>query len=142
MSSENTLTGRTGKITVGGSLVARVTTWTVNPTLAGGSEWGDSDSGGFTSRASGRKDATFTAEGKYDTTDEVFDLFQIGDIAQVTLWLDNVDLYYDFPRALNNDFNITLDIDTEEVIGWTSGWGADGIYTHPGEAGQVSRSLP
>lgn len=142
MSSENTLTGRNGKFVVGASQVARTTQWAVNPTLAGTSEWGDSDSGGFTNRAAGRIDATFTAEGKYDTTDEVFDLFQRGDIAIATLWLDNVSLYWDFPRALCTDFNLTVDIDTEEVIGWTSSWGADGEHHHPGEAGAAVRTLP
>ena len=51
MSSENTLTGRNGKFVVGTTLVARLTQWAVNPTLAGTNEWGDSDSGGFTNRS-------------------------------------------------------------------------------------------
>lgn len=142
MSNENTKTGRNGKKVVGSTLVARTQNWSVNPTLASSSEWGDSDSSGFTNRAAGRKDATFESEGKYDTTSEVFDLFQPEDIAIVTLWLDNVSLYWDFPRALCSDFSLAVDIDTEEVIGWTSSWGADGIFHHPGEAGAATRSLP
>lgn len=142
MSSLNTLTGRNGKFVVVAALVARCTQWAVTRTLAGGSEWGDSDGAGFTNRASGRKDGTFTAEGKYDTTDQVFDLFQPGDIATATLWLDAVSLYWDFPRALNNDFQLTVDVDTEEVIGWTSAWGADGAFTYPGEPGAAVRAAP
>ncbi len=142
MSSVNTLTGRNGKFVVGTTLVARCTTWSVNPTMASSSEWGDSDCNGFTARAAGRKDATFDAEGKYDSTNEVFDLFQPEDILIAVLWLDNVSLYWDFPRALNSDFNLTVDIDTEEVIGWTSSWGADGVFYFPGEAGATVRALP
>ena len=142
MSSLNTLTGRNGKFVVGTSLVARTTKWDVNPTLAGGSEWGDSDSAGYTNRTPGRKDATFTAEGKYDTSDEVFDLFQPEDVAIVVLWMDATALYWDFPRALCNDFSMSIDIDTEEVIGWSSSWGADGIFYRPGEAGATARTLP
>ena len=146
MSSENTLTGRNGKFVVGASQVARTTQWAVNPTLAGTSEWGDSDSNGFTNRAAGRKDATFTAEGKFDNgdggADIIYVLFQPEDILIATLWLDNVSLYWDFPRALCTDFNLTVDIDTEEVIGWTSSWGADGVYHYPGEAGAAVRTLP
>lgn len=142
MSSLNTLTGQNGKFVVGTTLVARTTTWAVNPTLAGTNEWGDSDSGGYTNRSRGRKDATFTAEGKYDSTSEIWDLFQEGDIAIAVLWLDNVSLYYDFPRALCTDFNLIVDIDTEDVIGWTSSWGADGVYYRPGEAGATARVLP
>lgn len=142
MTSATAKTGRTGKFVVGTTLVARVTQWAVNPTLATSSEWGDSDGGGFTNRAAGRKDNTFTAEGKYDTSSEQFDLFQPEDILIAVLWLDNVSLYWDFPRALCTDFNLTVDIDTEEVIGWTSSWGADGVFYFPGEAGATTRTLP
>lgn len=142
MSSENTLTGRNGKFVVDTSLVARTTQWAVNPKLASSSEWGDSDSGGYTNRAAGRRDATFSAEGKYDTTDEIFDLFQPEDIAIGVLWMNNSSLYWDFPRALCSDFNLTVNIDTEEVIGWTSSWGADGIFYYPGQSGATVRTLP
>ena len=141
MSSENTLTGRNGEFVVATTRVTRTTQWDVNPTLATSNEWGDSDSAGFTNRSSGRKDATFNSEGKYETTVEVFDLFQPEDIAISVLWL-NATLYWDFPRALCNDFNLTVNVDSEEVIGWTSAWGADGLYYYPGEAGATSRTLP
>lgn len=143
MSSLNTLTGRNGKFVVGTDVVARATQWAVNPTLATTSEWGDSDSLGFTNRAAGRKDATFTAEGKFDSVsaNNAFDLFQPEDISIATLWLDNASLYWDFARALNTDFNLVVNIDTEEVIGWTSAWGADGPYHFPGEAGAATRTL-
>jgi len=142
MTSENTLTGRNGKFVIDTTLVARTTSWEVNPTLAGGTEWGDSDSNGFTNRAPGRKDCTFTTEGKYDTTDEIFDLFQPEDIVICVLWLDASALYWDFPRAMNMDFSLTVDVDTEEVIGWSADWGSDGEFYYPGEAGATSRTLP
>lgn len=142
MSSINTLTGRNGKFVVGTSLVARTTQWQVTKTLASKSEWGDSDSAGFTNRAPGRKDATFTAEGKYDTSDEVFDLFQPEDIAIAVLWMDNASLYWDFPRAMCDNFQLTVNVDTQDVIGWTSSWGADGVFYYPGEAGATARVLP
>ena len=118
MSSENTLTGRNGKFTVDGDLCARVTQWQVTRTLASKSEWGDSDSAGRTNRAAGRHDSTFTAEGKYDTSDEVFDLF-----------------------ALCDNFQLTVNIDTGEVIGWTSAWGEDGISYRPGDPLAPVRAL-
>jgi hypothetical protein len=142
MTSEYTLTGRNGKFTIGGALVARTTLWDVNPTLATSSEWGDSDSSGYTNRAAGRRDCTFNAEGKYDTNDDVYEVFMPEDILQCTLWMDNVDKYWDFPRALCTDFNLSVNIDTEEVEGWTSSWGSDGIYYRPGQVGAPSRTLP
>lgn len=141
MTSETALTGLLGVLAVGNTRVARATQWSVNPKLATSSEWGDSDSGGYTNRAAGRKDATFTTEGKYDTGDEVWNLFEPGDIVEANLWMDNT-LYWHFPRALNSDFSLVVNIDTEEVIGWTAQWGADGIFYRPGQAGIPARSYP
>lgn len=141
MTSANTITGRLGKFVVGTTMIVRTTQWNVSPKLASTNEWGDSDSAGYTNRSAGRKDATFTAEGKFDTNTEVYDTFFIGDIAIATLWV-NATLYWDFPRALCMDFNLVVNIDTEEVIGWTSSWGADGIFYYPGQANAPSRTLP
>lgn len=144
MTSVNTLTGRNGKFTLGTAsttgahtAVARTSQWTVDPALATKNEWGDSDSNGYTNRSAGRRDATFSAEGKYDSGTEVFDVFQPEDILAATLWLSGsvALLYYHFPIALCDTFNLVVNIDTEEVIGWTSSWGADGKFWRPGEAG-------
>ena len=129
MSSENTLTGRGGTVTVAGSPVARITQWAVNPKMASSSAWGDSDSAGFTNRAAGRKDCTFTAEGKYDSSNAVYDLFDPGDIAAVVLGTTGTP-GWTFPRALCEDFNLTVNVDSEEILGWTSSWGADGTYSN------------
>lgn len=142
MTSSTALTGRNGKFVVGSTLVARTKNWSVNPTMDSSSEWGDSDGEGYTNRAAGRRGATFDAEGVYDTTSEQFDLFQPGDIAIAVLWMNNTSLYWDFPRALCSDFGLTVDIDTEEVIGWTSSWGNDGVFYYPGQTGATSRTLP
>jgi len=140
MSSANTVTGRNGEHVVETTRIARNKQWNVNPTLATKSEWGDSDSGGYTARAGGRRDATFTSEGTFDTTSEVWDLFQPGDTVISVLWM-NLTLYWDFPRSLNDDFNLIVNIDTEEVEGWTAGFGADGIYYKPGDSPNA-RTLP
>lgn len=142
MTSETSLTGRLGRFVVDNALIARVTQWGVNSKLATKSEWGDSDGAGYTNRAAGRRDGTFTSEGKYDLDDEVYDIFQPEDIVASVLWMNTTTLYWDFPRALCDDFNLTVNIDTEEVIGWTSGWGADGIFYYPGQSGVAARTLP
>ena len=142
MTSATSVIGRNGKHVVGSSRVGRVKQWVVNRKLASESAWGDSDSNGFTNRAKGREDATFTSEGVYDTAVETFDLFKPGDITLSALWMNNVNLYWAFPRALNSDFQLTVNIDSQEVIGWTSSWGADGEFFHPGEAGAPSYTLP
>lgn len=133
MTSLNTLTGIDGEHTVGGTEVARLKLWDVNPTLANTNEWGDSDSGGYTNRSRGRKDCTFNTEGVYDTTDEVWDLFEEGDNAASILKM-NDSLQWSFPRSLCMDFSLAVNVDTEEVIGWSASWGADGIYYKPGQS--------
>ena len=159
MSGSTALTGRNGAFWVNmltgmddvsdltpDNAIARITQWAVNPTLATSTEWGDSGlagSNGFTNRAAGRDDNTFTAEGKYDTGAEVFDIFEPEDFAAAALILDDSDgdLHWSFPRAMCTDFNITVNIDTEEVIGWTSSWGSDGIFYRPGQDGAPAWAL-
>jgi hypothetical protein len=129
MSSATALTGRYGVMKVAGTAVARLTKWSVNPKLATKSEWGDSDSDGYTNRAAGRKDCTFTAEGKFDTTAPQFDLFEEGDIVEVYLYADGSQTVgWHFTRALCDDFKLDVDVDSEAVVGWTSSWGSDGEY--------------
>ena len=141
------LNGRNGKLVYGGTTVARLTKWDVNKTLATKSEWGDSDSAGYTNRVAGRKDATFDTEGKFDNTNEQFDILEPEDIATGILWMGSggsnpSDLYWHFPRALCLDFKLSVNVDSEEVIGWTSGFGADGIFYRPGQSGAPAAVFP
>ena len=143
MSSLTTLTGRNGEIVIGSTRVPRMTQWEVNPKLATKSEWGDSDSAGFTNRASGRKDATFTVEGKYDTETEIFDFMYPELIVAAILWMGDVaGLAWHFPRALCEDFSLLVNVDTEEVVGWSGDLGADGVFYRPGEAGASVGTYP
>lgn len=133
MSSETALTARNGHFKIENQIIARATQWAVNRSLATKSEWGDSDGGGWTNRAAGRRDCTFDSEGKYDTEDEQWDIFVPEDILAAELYMKEA-LFWYLPRALCLDFKLAVNIDTEEVIGWTSAWGADGKMNAPGEA--------
>jgi hypothetical protein len=132
-------TARYGKFTVDGTDVARSKNHVVNPKLASKSEWGDSDSAGYTVRQPGRKDCTFTVDGTFDSTTEQYDAFQPGDKVQATLWMTQA-LYWDFPCAMNDDFSLTINRDTEEVMGWSGAFGTDGIYYYPGQSGAAART--
>lgn len=138
--SENTLTGVGGVIYVAvpetgtGVLVQRITTWSVNPTLATSTEWGDSNTEGYSAFQPGRKTATFTAEGKYDSGTEVWDQFFIGSRAAVWLYIQTA-LFWAFPCAVCNDFSLEVDVDGQTVVGWTSAWNADGKFYFPGQSG-------
>lgn len=145
--SESALTGVDGNVVVsndsGGSYkkIARITQWDVNPVLDTQTDWGDSDGAGYTLRAPGRKGATATTEGKFDTFFEVYDVFKPDETrAKLCLYM-NANLFWDFPCALCTSFSLTVNVDTQEVIGWTAEWGNDGIFYYPGDAGAVC-SLP
>lgn len=83
--SASALAGSDGNVLVGTVRVARITQWNVSYT-AQTTVWGDSDSAGYTSRKGTRKDATGTIEGKFDTDNPVYDLFDPGDGVILVLW--------------------------------------------------------
>ena len=128
--SQTAVTGRGGSVSYNASTIARITQWSVNDNLDTSSDWGDSDSAGYTNRAAGRRGASIDCEGKYDTgASDATDLFGPGDVAAVVCGSNGPS--YTFTRALCTSFGITVNVDTEEVIGWTANFGSDGSYTAP-----------
>jgi len=151
MSSATTTTGRHGKLWAAATgtvlnathNILRTTQWSVSQKPASVSEWGDSSSLGYTNRAPGRRDVTFTAEGKFDKDQQQWDIFQGGDYCAANLYVnsnEDVTWAYTFARALCMEFSLAVNIDTEEVVGWTSSWGNDGVFTLPG--GDPGDELP
>lgn len=138
--SSTAVSGRDGKAVVDGSLVARLTQWSINPSTSE-SAWGDSDSQGYTARARARKDCTGSIQGKFDTGSKIYTLFEAGDIVELVLWEDASN-YWAFPRVLITSFNLVFDQDTQEVVGWTADFGADGIFYRPGASGAPTETLP
>lgn len=117
-------------------LVARITGWQVSPQLVEVAGWADSDTAGYLAKAAGAFNAIFSTQGRYDTLIPVWNLFQPGDKLSVELWLTPVVplLRWRFPSALCASFDLVVDIDTEEVIGWQAEWEADGLFYKPGQA--------
>lgn len=142
MSSANALTGHLGKAVVGSILITKLTMWRISDTV-GESAWGDSESAGYTNRAAARRDATGAIGGKFDTTKKPYNVFRAGDIVTLVLWqTTTAGDYWAFPRVLIQSFDLEINPDTKEVVGWTSNWGSDGIFYSPGMAGAPSHSLP
>lgn len=134
------ITGVAGKAVVDDTLVARITQWSLEPT-AGDSEWGDSDGEGYTLVKSGRKGATGSCEGKIDTSTPQYAVFDIGDEVELVLWLD-ASRYYVIPCAVITSFSLTVNVDSQEVVGWTSNFKTSGKFYYPGQSGAPSQSLP
>lgn len=151
MSSLYTTTGLFGRVFIDNLYLERVTLWSVNPTLDTSTEWGDSDCNGYTARAAGRLGATCEVEGKMSVAPGTlhYNIFAIDNSTgrfpskqphgNVTLFIDATHYWY-FPRALMTDFNLSVNVDTEEVVGWTSSWGNDGVFYRPGQIGAPDQS--
>ena len=159
MSTTNGSTARTGhggKVLVGdydGSdpagdtyLVARCTSWSINPTSTEAA-WADSDSAGYTNRRSGRRDCTGSIGGKLDMTYPQYKNFlfrtdstnpEDDDMVTLVLYEDGNETtpttYWYFPRVLLSNFQMSLDMDTREPVDWSCDFGADGRFYMPGDS--------
>jgi len=162
MSSNTAITGRGGAVWINTKIeqnwtattwmeVARITNWSLEQKPGSITSWADSDTAGFLTNAPGARSASFTTEGKF-TWDTVmqggkqWDLFRGGDYARVKLYVRETDLtpaepdpntypyecFYDFNPALCTNFSLTVNVDTEEVVGWTASWVNCGPFTVPG----------
>lgn len=135
------VTGELANVVVGSTRLKRITGWTVNPSDSG-TAWGDSDGGGFTLRRGGRRDASITIEGKYDSGRPIESVFEEGTFANpLVLWQD-ASRYWYFDCAKCESFQYQFNSDTMEVVSWTSTWAPDGIFYDPDDANLPASSLP
>lgn len=132
--------GDVGEVEVGSQAIARLTQWSFNPT-ANLSEWGDSDSQGYTNVRPARKAGTGSIEGKMDSGDEFYDLFSEGDEPELTLWATTA-LYWNIPCGVISGYTVTIDTDSKEVVGWSADFSASGIFYYPGHASAPSKTYP
>lgn len=136
------ITGRNGKAIADDVAIARTTEWNITIT-SGETTWRDSDSAGYTNRLSTFLDATGSITGKYDSSNNIWDMFFPGDKPQLVLWQTaTAGDYFAFPCVLITSFAYVVNMDTQEVVGWTSNFGADGIFYYPGQSGAPTESLP
>ena len=138
--SSTAVSGKDGKVVVDGTLLLRITQWSLSLS-ATETVWGDSSSGNFTNRKTGRKDATMSLEGKQDNRRPIEGALREGDQPKVVLF-ESASRYWVFPCTHVNAFNLVINQETKEVIGWTASAGADGQYYGPDDAGQPSESIP
>jgi hypothetical protein len=140
-------TGRNGKVVIGGALMARATTWSINASV-GETAWGDSGSEGYTNRKETRYDATGTIEGKFDEVSKVYGLAPStghlqGYVTSLVLWeTTEAKTYWNFPCALIQTYQQQVNMDTQEVVGFSMTYGSDGKFWRPGQSGAPTVSLP
>ena len=138
--SSTARSGSAANVVVEDTLVLRVKTWQISNSV-GESAWGDSDSAGFTNRKAARRDATGSFTGVFDTGRKPYNVFNPGDAVKLVLWESASD-YYAFPCALIQSYDVTYDNDTKEVVEYSVGFGADGIFYYPGETNAPTETLP
>jgi len=157
MGSVGAITGRHGAVYIQLPLttqtwywteIARITSWTINQKPISVTKWADSDTGGFVWNAPGPREATITTVGKFQIGIlSQWNMFRGGDYAALRLFVDNRDPFedgisveealrradrYEINPALCTEYNLTMNIDTEEVVGWTAEWVSCGEFSMTG----------
>ena len=130
------LMGLDGEVALDGTDIARLTQWSLTAT-ANISEWGDSDSQGYTHRKAARHDGSGSVEGKLDSAAEAYDVMVSTPSVLVEpeqkLYIDKSDaLYWQFPCVVYSNFQLTVNTDSKEVLGWSADYGASGPFYRPG----------
>lgn len=110
---------------------AEITGWTFN-TTSNNPSWASSTNPGYKKRVAGVKDATGTINGKYNAANAIFDTLAPGVTATLTLKLDSGN-YYTVP-AIIDDFNLEVDMDNGDVVGWTANFSSNGAWANPGDS--------
>ena len=145
MSGTTAISGKNGKVVVASTLITRLTMWRLN-VVSGTSAWGDSESEGFTNRIATRIDGTGSIGGKFDTNRKPYNVFNPGNVVTLALWLGGAagasNGYYAFPSAVITSFDLEVNQDTQEVVGWTANFEADGRFYYPGQSGAPAYTLP
>lgn len=122
------ISGKNGKVDIGATSLAEITSWTFNPT-SNNAAWGSSDSAGYKKRVAGTKDGSGSVEGKLDTADEVYDTLDVGDSVTLKLYI-NATLFYSVPSLIDS-FSIEIDIDDGDVVGWSADFSTNGAWSNP-----------
>lgn len=146
-SGQTALNGKNTIAVLNETLVARLTQVSINHVVSE-TAWGDSDTQCYTARHEGREDATGSMNGKFETTKRVHSLGRSsrgipGLVAKLVIWEQTPSTqYWVFPCVLLQNFQMTIDLDTKEVVEWTIDYGADGKFYRPGQSGASSEVVP
>ena len=148
--------GENGQAHINGVYVPRVKQWSITCSSSE-STWGDSDSVGFTNRKAARRDCTGSLTGVQEDNDgatkNIMRILAGSDaalsnptrISNLTLWEENgvtPKRRWWFPSAMVQNFNITYDMDTKEVVEWTLDFASDGVFFRPQEPVYSGMSEP
>jgi len=121
------ISGIKGKVSVGGDL-AEITGWTFNPT-SNNPSWASVTNDGYKTRVAGAKDGTGSCQGKYDPGNSVITTLGVGKKVTMLLYIDDT-RSYSVP-AIIDSFEIEVDADDGEAVGWSCDFSTRGKWTDP-----------
>ncbi|MBX7164808.1 MAG: hypothetical protein K1X74_00545 [Pirellulales bacterium] len=122
------LSGRDGKVLVGGATVADVSGWHFM-TRAEGKTYASSATAGFRRRTSGARHGQGKLQGKLDRGAAIHEAFAEGDTVVLRLHLSPTH-YYQVPAVIDA-LRLVVDVERDEVTGWEAEFTSDGAWTEP-----------
>jgi len=123
-----TISGKNGKVLIGGTPLAEITDWTFHATSVNHA-YASSSTGGYRRRVAGVKDGAGSIGFKLDPASPITDDFDEGSSVTLLLYLDATH-YYTVP-ALIDAIQLAVDISSGDVLGGTATFSANGQWTKP-----------
>ena len=109
-----------------GSELAEITTWTFT-TTSNNPAWASSTNPGYKKRVGGVRDCSGTVNGKFNGALTDYDALEAGSSVTLTLKLNDTH-YYTVP-AFVDEFNVEVDMDNGDVVGWSLNFSGNGAWS-------------
>jgi hypothetical protein len=123
-----TLSGKDGKLKLGATTIADVTSWILE-TRSQNHAYASSSTSGYRRRVAGVRDGGGRIDFKLDFADPITDDFDVG--SQVTLLLHlDATRFYSVPAVIDV-LRFEVDVDTGDVIGGRAEFSTNGAWTKP-----------
>lgn len=119
--------GKSGDVKVGADSLPEITKWSFKPSVAV-QEYASNKSNGFKRKVCGVKSGSGSIEGKWNINDPITDHFVEGDYVTLLLHLDSTRLVT--VTALIKSFDLEVDINDNQIEGWSAEFDADGEWTY------------
>lgn len=121
-----TESGKDGKILIGSTPIADITSWDFAKE-AHTSRYGSSSSGGYKKTLAGARMGSGTIEFKWDSSGA--SPLQEGDVVTLKLYT-NASEFFTVPAVIKS-FRLAVDIDNGETTAGSAGFETDGAWTEP-----------
>lgn len=145
-SSSTIFTGAAGNVTCDNIRIARITSWSINPTFddivfADSTSTSPTADRHFKNHFPGRGDATGTVEFHLDTNFPQYSRLIPGECCALALFIDPT-TYWSITEAVILSASYTVNVEDLDVLEGSIDFVSNGAYFYPGETGALVRTLP